>query len=155
MSANAPDTASASAASPAAESEAATAAEREEGRALAWRSPVRSHRRLRCHSRRNPAPHTPGGSARAQLVVFPEYSSHFSTPLGPNALAAAEPLDGPFATELAAIARKHGVVLVAGLVESADDDHFYNTLVAFDTAGELVARYRKVHLYDAFGVRRE
>ncbi|GGF26518.1 carbon-nitrogen hydrolase family protein [Subtercola lobariae] len=92
-------------------------------------------------------------SRGAALVVFPEYSSHFSSPLGPNALAAAEPIDGPFATALAAIARHNGVVLVAGLIESADDAHYYNTLVAFDGSGELVARYRKVHLYDAFGGR--
>ncbi|MCU1477226.1 MAG: hydrolase [Subtercola sp.] len=89
----------------------------------------------------------------ATLVVFPEYSSHFSSPLGPNALAAAEPIDGYFATELARIARQNRIVVVAGLIENADDDHYYNTLVAFDSRGELVARYRKVHLYDAFGGR--
>ncbi|QWT25459.1 carbon-nitrogen hydrolase family protein [Subtercola sp. PAMC28395] len=87
----------------------------------------------------------------AGLVVFPEYSSHFSSPLGPNALAAAQPLDGPFVQGLSALAQRSGVHVVAGTVESGDDNHYYNTLVAVDPSGELVARYRKVHLYDAFG----
>ena len=89
----------------------------------------------------------------ASLVVFPEYSSHFATPLGPTALAAAQPLDGPFAAALADIAREHGVHLVAGMVESADGSHYFNTLLALDPAGVLVATYRKLHLYDAFGAR--
>ncbi|UFS59953.1 carbon-nitrogen hydrolase family protein [Subtercola endophyticus] len=89
----------------------------------------------------------------AALVVFPEYSSHFAAPLGPTALAAAQPLDGPFAAALSAIARDHGVHVVAGMVESADGAHYFNTLLAFDPAGTLVATYRKLHLYDAFGGR--
>ncbi|MBM7471805.1 carbon-nitrogen hydrolase family protein [Subtercola frigoramans] len=87
----------------------------------------------------------------AELVVFPEYSSHFSSPLGPNALAAAQSLDGPFVNGLRDLALRSGVHVVAGIVESGDDNHYYNTLVAVDPSGELVARYRKVHLYDAFG----
>ncbi|MEF2975675.1 carbon-nitrogen hydrolase family protein [Subtercola sp. YIM 133946] len=89
----------------------------------------------------------------ATLVVFPEYSSHFQAPLGADTLAAAETLDGPFVAAVAAVARDHSCTVVAGLVERADDDHFFNTLVALDPAGDLVASYRKVHLYDAFGVR--
>ncbi|CAN5355815.1 carbon-nitrogen hydrolase family protein [soil metagenome] len=97
----------------------------------------------------------------ARLVVFPEYSSHFSTPLGPNALAAAQPVTGPFVQGLSAIAAEFGVHIIAGIVESGDDEidendsdgHYYNTLVALDPAGVMVARYRKVHLYDAYGQR--
>ena len=38
-------------------------------------------------------------------------------------------------------------VLGGGLLE-ADDGHVYDTAALFDRTGELVARYRKIHLYD-------
>lgn len=88
----------------------------------------------------------------AKLVVFPEYSSFFVAELGPRSVAAAEPVDGPFATALAALAAELGIHLVAGMLETTDDPkRFSNTLVAFDASGALVATYRKIHLYDAFG----
>jgi predicted amidohydrolase len=88
----------------------------------------------------------------ARVVVLPEYSSSFSDPLGPELLAAGEPLDGPFVQGLGAIARELDVFVIAGMVESvADDRRVANTLVAVDPSGGLVAHYRKLHLYDAFG----
>lgn len=88
----------------------------------------------------------------AKLVVFPEYSSYFVAELGERAVAAAEPLDGPFASAFASLATELGVHLVAGMLETtADSGRFSNTLVAFDGSGKLVAKYRKIHLYDAFG----
>jgi predicted amidohydrolase len=93
----------------------------------------------------------------AALVVFPEYSSFFVAELGQAVVDAAEPIDGPFVSALAGLARELGVHLVAGLVERADagESHgrFSNTLVAVDESGSLVAQYRKLHLYDAFGQR--
>jgi deaminated glutathione amidase len=90
----------------------------------------------------------------AALVVFPEYSSFFVPKLGERTVAAAEPLDGPFATALASLAAELEIHLVAGMLETTDDAaKFSNTLVAFDNTGRLVATYRKMHLYDAFGER--
>ena len=88
----------------------------------------------------------------AELVVFPEYSSFFIPDLGERSVAAAQTLDGPFATTLATLAAELGIHLVAGMLEIADDPvRFSNTLVAFDAKGTLIAKYRKMHLYDAFG----
>lgn len=88
----------------------------------------------------------------AKLVVFPEYSSFFVPELGERSVTAAEPIDGPFATALAALAEELGVHLIAGMLETTTDPkRFSNTLVAFDAQGTLVAKYRKLHLYDAFG----
>jgi predicted amidohydrolase len=90
----------------------------------------------------------------ATLVVFPEYSSYFEAELGRGFVDAAEPVDGPFVAGLVGLAVEFDVHLVAGLVERTDDpDRFSNTLVAVDPTGEVVARYRKIHLYDAFGGR--
>lgn len=89
----------------------------------------------------------------ARLVVFPEYSMFFTPELGQEMADAAEPLDGGFVRALGALAGELGVHLVAGVLEQVPGDgaRFSNTLVALDDGGHLVARYRKQHLYDAFG----
>ena len=88
----------------------------------------------------------------ASVLVFPEYSSFFETTLGDASIRAAEPLDGPFVTALAAIAVDLSLYVVAGMLETTDDpSRVHNTLVAVDPTGQVVARYRKLHLYDAFG----
>ncbi|WP_431967661.1 carbon-nitrogen hydrolase family protein [Nocardia sp. bgisy134] len=89
----------------------------------------------------------------ARVVVAPEYSMFAVTRLDERVVAVAEPLTGPFATGLGAIAREFGVYLVAGMVEQVAPgaDRIRNTLLVFGPDGELLTRYRKVHLYDAFG----
>ena len=73
----------------------------------------------------------------ATLVVFPEYSSYFEPQLSRGFVDAAEPVDGPFVTGLAAIAARSRVHIVAGLVESTTDAaRFSNTLVALSPEGE-------------------
>ncbi|HLK74933.1 MAG TPA: carbon-nitrogen hydrolase family protein [Streptosporangiaceae bacterium] len=86
----------------------------------------------------------------ADLAVFPEATQ---VRFGSDLRAAAEPLDGPFGAGLSAAAKETGVALVAGVFEPAPDGRVYNTAVAYDGAGELVASYRKLHLFDAFGHR--
>lgn len=91
--------------------------------------------------------------AGARLVLAPEYSMFAVTRLDERVVAIAEPLDGPFTTGLGALAAEFGVFLVAGVVERPEPDaaRISNTLVAHGPDGTLVAVYRKVHLYDAFG----
>ena len=86
----------------------------------------------------------------ADLAVFPEATQ---IRFGSDLRAAAEPLDGPFCSGLAAAAKQTGVALVAGVFEPAPDGRVYNTAVAYNATGELVASYRKLHLFDAFGQR--
>jgi predicted amidohydrolase len=86
----------------------------------------------------------------SDLAVFPEGTQvRFSADLR----AAAEPLDGPFCTGLAAAARNSGIAVVAGVFEPAPDGRVYNTTVGYDARGDLVAAYRKIHLFDALGQR--
>ena len=87
----------------------------------------------------------------ATLTVFPEYSSYFSPEMGPAWVSAAQPLDGEFVTGLAAIAKRLGIHLVAGFIETADATRVSNTVVAVTPTGAIAAEYRKLHLYDAFG----
>ncbi|MFQ6391976.1 carbon-nitrogen hydrolase family protein [Nocardia sp. KC 131] len=89
----------------------------------------------------------------AKVVIAPEYSMFAVSRLDERVVAVAEPLTGPFVAGLGAIAREFGVHIVAGMVEQVANgaDRIRNTLVALDPDGALIARYRKVHLYDAFG----
>jgi deaminated glutathione amidase len=90
----------------------------------------------------------------ASLIVFPEYSAFFEAPMGPSFITAAEPLDGPFVEGLRALAVEFNMHVVAGMLErTADENRFSNTLVAVSSDGDVVATYRKLHLYDAFGTR--
>ena len=91
---------------------------------------------------------TDAGRRGADLAVFPEATqARFGTDLR----AIAEPLDGAFGSGLAGAARDTGVALVAGVFEPAPDGRVYNTAVAYDGAGTLVAAYRKIHLFDSLG----
>ena len=86
----------------------------------------------------------------AGLAVFPEATL---ARFGSDLRSAAETIEGPFNKSLSAIAREHGVGIVAGVFEPAPGGRVYNTVVGYDAAGALVATYRKIHLYDALGQR--
>jgi predicted amidohydrolase len=89
----------------------------------------------------------------AKLVVFPEYSSYFVDPFDASLAEHAQDLDGPFTSALTTLAAQHGVHIVAGLLETGHaDPRVRNTVVAVGPSG-VVASYRKLHLYDAFGQR--
>ncbi|MFE4650044.1 carbon-nitrogen hydrolase family protein [Streptomyces sp. NPDC056707] len=82
----------------------------------------------------------------ARVVVLPEAAmACFGTPLAPLA----EPLDGPWAHRVRAIAEAAGIVVVAGMFTPAGDGRVTNTLLA--TGPGVEATYDKIHLYDAFG----
>ncbi|HZP40675.1 MAG TPA: carbon-nitrogen hydrolase family protein [Candidatus Binatia bacterium] len=84
----------------------------------------------------------------ARLVVLPEVFA-WRGPREEEA-AIAEPVPGPTTDAMAALAREHALWLCAGslLERAADVPRPYNTSCVFDPAGRLVARYRKIHLFD-------
>lgn len=95
---------------------------------------------------------TEAAARGAEVVVAPEYSMFTPPRIDERLVESAEPLDGTFGTGLAQIARELGIFLVAGMNERLSDvSRISNTLVAMNPNGELVATYRKLHLYDAFG----
>ena len=91
----------------------------------------------------------------ARLAVFPEYSSYFTPEAGWDWHAAAEHVGGRFTEHLSALATRLDVHVVAGMIERLDGDErrVANTVVAVAPGAGVVARYRKLHLYDAFGQR--
>lgn len=62
--------------------------------------------------------------------------------------AGAQPPDGPFVTGLADVSRRHRLAL-AGTVHLTASDSVVNAFLVLDE-GRLLARYDKLHLYDAF-----
>lgn len=85
----------------------------------------------------------------AELVVFPEATMRA---FGNSLLDIAEPLDGPWASHVRAIAAEQDIVIVAGMFTpgAADDGgKVRNTLLV--TGRGIEASYDKIHLFDAFG----
>ncbi|WP_211878968.1 carbon-nitrogen hydrolase family protein [Pseudarthrobacter albicanus] len=88
----------------------------------------------------------------AELVVFPEAAMRA---FGNSLLDIAEPLDGPWASRVRAVAAELGIVIVAGMFTpgTASDGSgvrkVRNTLLV--TGPGVETSYDKIHLFDAFG----
>jgi predicted amidohydrolase len=91
------------------------------------------------------------GAAGADLAALPEVWPCQGS--APQMRAAAEPVPGPRTDRLAELARQHRMWVHGGSVlerDAADGrGAIFNTSVLFDRDGQLVATYRKVHLFDA------
>jgi predicted amidohydrolase len=90
-----------------------------------------------------------GAAARgAALVALPEVFSW----RGPRAeeISAAEAIPGPTIDRVGALARELGIHIVAGsiLERGAPEGKVYNTSCLVSPRGEILARYRKLHLFD-------
>jgi len=82
----------------------------------------------------------------AQLAVLPEVFPYLgSTRRIPEI---AEPLDGPIAERVGEVARSRQMWIAGGSIPEADEGRVFNTAPLFDRGGEVVARYRKIHLFD-------
>jgi predicted amidohydrolase len=83
----------------------------------------------------------------AQLIVLPELvtSGYVFRDLD-EVRRVAEPADGPTTRRLAALAREHDLIIVAGFPERSGDV-IYNSAVLVDPSG-IRAVYRKAHLWD-------
>jgi len=84
----------------------------------------------------------------SDLVILPEYVQYRGSAAGFRASAALVP--GPTTAAFSAVAVAHGCYVLAGshAESSGDPARPYNTAVLFDRVGSLVARYRKLHLFD-------
>lgn len=84
----------------------------------------------------------------ASYVQVPEYFNY----LGPSKgfAAVAETVPGPTTAKMAEVASSRGVTLHLGslLETSTQPGRFFNTSVVINATGDIVATYRKIHLFD-------
>jgi len=99
----------------------------------------------------------PPGTPRPRLLMLPEIwnapyaAEHFgdyAEPVPePGSLLAEGP--SPSLAMVARLARRHGVSVIAGSIpERGSDGRLYNTATVFDANGRLLAKHRKLHLFD-------
>ena len=85
--------------------------------------------------------------AACDLVTLPELWSSTAFDVA-EMQRCAQPFDGDLVATMRQAARDAGVWLHAGsFVERADDGRLFNTAFVVDDAGEVRARYRKLHLF--------
>lgn len=86
----------------------------------------------------------------AELVVLQELhtSRYFCQIEDPALFDLAEPIPGPSCDTLSAVARECNVVLLASLFERRAPGLAHNTAVVFERDGQLLGRYRKMHIPD-------
>jgi predicted amidohydrolase len=84
----------------------------------------------------------------AKLVGLPENFAFLRAEGEP--VPQAQPLDGPWVQRMAALARELQVTLLLGSLPEAipDAPRVYNTSVLLGPDGRMLARYRKMHLFD-------
>lgn len=84
----------------------------------------------------------------ADLAALPELFTY----LGPASEhpRVAEPVPGPTTERLSGLAARHRMCILGGsiLERVPGESRLFNTSTLFDRAGNLLARYRKLHLFD-------
>jgi len=77
--------------------------------------------------------------------AFPEYAEDLT-----NAVIGAplENSQAPSATLLSELAKEHKIYLIGGSLPEKEGDRLYNTCLVFGPQGQLLARHRKMHLFD-------
>jgi predicted amidohydrolase len=87
-------------------------------------------------------------SRGVKVVALPENFS-FSGSEKEN-LSQAENIPGPTIERMSNKARQYGIYILCGSIseKSTELDKAFNTSVLIDPQGEIIARYRKIHLFD-------
>lgn len=87
--------------------------------------------------------------AGAELVTLPENFAYMGEEEGKRGIAEAVP-GGPISSAITAAAKEAGVWIVAGGMPEASPspERPFNTSLLVAPDGKIVARYRKVHLFD-------
>jgi N-carbamoylputrescine amidase len=88
--------------------------------------------------------------AGAQIVCLPELfrSQYFCQREDPALFDLAEPIPGPSTERLAEVARQTRMVIIASLFERRVPGVYHNTAAIIDADGQLIGRYRKMHIPD-------
>ena len=86
----------------------------------------------------------------AKLIVLQELHNtlYFCQTEDVDLFELAEPIPGPSTTFYCELAKKLGVVIVASLFEKRAPGLYHNTAVVIESNGEIVGKYRKMHIPD-------
>ncbi len=86
----------------------------------------------------------------AHVVCLQEvFSSHYPCQSEDHAhFELAEPIPGPTSKAMSDAAKAHGVVVTGSVFERRTHGLYHNTALVFDTDGEMVGFYRKMHIPD-------
>jgi predicted amidohydrolase len=82
----------------------------------------------------------------AELIVLPEYFLY----LGPDdgVRSNAEPVTGTSLNRIRQKAIDHKIYVHAGSFPELDGETIYNTSIVFNPEGGVIAKYRKIHMFD-------
>ncbi|MGC1133922.1 MAG: carbon-nitrogen hydrolase family protein [Nitrososphaeraceae archaeon] len=94
---------------------------------------------------------------KAQLVCFPEFQMGFSPsdqkPIELSGISETV-VTGNFVRSLGQYAKENGIEIISTIYEKArTKNKVFDSAVAIRRDGVVMARYRKIHLYDALGFR--
>ncbi|MCS3432144.1 deaminated glutathione amidase [Klebsiella sp. BIGb0407] len=90
--------------------------------------------------------------AGASLLVLPEAVLARQDDMPDLSVQSAQPLDGAYVTQLCEASRHNNLTTVLTLHTPTTPGRAANTLIAV-RAGEVIIKYHKIHLYDAFNVQ--
>lgn len=84
----------------------------------------------------------------AEFIVLPEYVDFMGE--DSEKVGLGESIPGPTSDAFASVAKEYNIYLHCGsMLEKSDDQRVYNTSILIDGNGDIVGKYRKIHLYDA------
>ena len=86
---------------------------------------------------------------RPQLVVLPEAFASFGAGEASQQARAENAGSGPIQDALADVAREHDLWIVAGTIPIKAGGRYSGASILFNSQGQQVARYDKIHLFDA------
>jgi N-carbamoylputrescine amidase len=83
----------------------------------------------------------------AQIICFQELFTNpwFPREMNKKHFSFAEKMDGPSVTRMQKLAKEFEVVLICPIFETGEDG-FFNSAVIIDAGGEILGRYRKIHV---------
>lgn len=86
---------------------------------------------------------------KPDFMLFPEMFEIVTPP--ERAVDYSHRVPSKLTETIAQMAREYSVNIIGGSIFEKEGDRVYNTSLVFNREGELCGKYRKMHLFDAFG----